>query len=346
MDCLLECVLALIQVCEKDCDSVRSHLFKLIMTIDGLCNNADLQESANEALDKLAIAIQMSRQELLKRELGPALTAMKMESQDWTAASFRVPVFAKMLSRSGTVTGYYPDLIISIFHQVLDKDSQEPVEAELKLKMFLTLSKLLCDVKNTLDSQNEFKSLAMKIVVKLILPNIKWQAGRKAEAVRIAAVSSLWSLLASACLDPHALWENSELVTKLIPSMNRLLEDDAVQIRLFTCQCFQHVFDQGQVLVPLDVLVKVCSFLLKRLDDVNDGVRLACLQALSSVVHCLPSSMESRQLEPHLKGVYTSLLLHMDDSNEDIRKAALGKTFFPAEVCRKNKIFFLQKLCE
>lgn len=322
--------MALIKVCGADCDSVRNHLFKLIMTIDGLCNNADLQESANQALDQLANAIQMSRQELLKRELGPALTTMKMECQDWTAASFRVGVFAKMLSRSGTVLGYYPDLIISIFHQVLDNDptaERQPVEAELKLKMFLTLSKLLCDVKNTLDSQNEFKSLAMKIVVKLILPNIKWQAGRKAEAVRIAAVSSLWSLFASSCLDPIALWENSDLINKLIPSMNRLLEDDAVKIRQFICQCFQHLFDQGQLLVPLELLVKISSFLLKRLDDVNDQVRLACLQALSSVVHCLPSNMESRQLEPHLKGVYTSLLLHMDDSNQDIRKAALGNLF-------------------
>ena len=67
---------------------------------------------------------------------------------------------------------------------------------------------------------------------------------------------------------------------------------------------------------------------MKRLDDVNDEVRLACLHALSAVVHCLPPALGSGQLEQHLNGVYSALLLHMDDSNESVRNAALGNCFF------------------
>ena len=156
---------------------------------------------------------------------------MKLECEDWTANSFRVNIFAKILNRSGTASGFYPDLIISSFHDVLNKE----VEPELQLKMFLTLSKLLYDVKNTLDSQNEFKQFVLKLVLELIFPALKWKSGRKCEAVRIAATSSLWSVFNSGSLAPKDLW-NTNLATKLIPSMNRLLEDDAVRIRVFVCQ--------------------------------------------------------------------------------------------------------------
>ena len=96
----------------------------------------------------------MSREDFFKQELGPALKSMKLECENWSASSFRVNIFAKLLQRSGTVTGFYPDLIISIFQEALDK---EDVEAELKLKMFLTLSRQLQNLKDTLNSQNEFK---------------------------------------------------------------------------------------------------------------------------------------------------------------------------------------------
>ena len=75
-------------------------------------------------------------------------------------------------------------------------------------------------------------------------------------------------------------------------------------------------------MISMDYLVKICSHLMKRLDDVNDDVRLACLEALAAVIHCLPTGVS---LEKHLTGVYSALLLHMDDSNEIIRNAALGK---------------------
>ena len=144
---------------------------------------------------------------------------MKLECEDWTANSFRVNVFAKILNRSGTASGFYPDLIISIFHDVLNKE----VEPELQLKMFLTLSKLLYDVKNTLDSQNEFKQFVLKLVLELIFPALKWKSGRKCEAVRIAATSSLWSVFNSGSLEPkgNTVWKFHDFsITQILREIN------------------------------------------------------------------------------------------------------------------------------
>ena len=108
MDCLLECCLAIIKVSSKDCSSISGHLFKIILTIDGLSMNHDLQQSAYEALNLLAQALDLNEQDLFRQELGPVLKSLKLECQDWTTNSYRVSVFARLLTRSGPVVGHYP----------------------------------------------------------------------------------------------------------------------------------------------------------------------------------------------------------------------------------------------
>ena len=112
MDCLLECCLAMIKVSSKDCSSISGHLFKIILTIDGLSMNQDLQQSAYEALNLLAQALDLNEQDLFRQELGPALKSLKLECQDWTTNSFRVSVFSRLLTRSGPVVGHYPGTLI------------------------------------------------------------------------------------------------------------------------------------------------------------------------------------------------------------------------------------------
>ena len=87
--------------------------------------------------------------------------------------------------------------------------------------------------------------------------------------------------------------------------------------------------------------------IMKRLDDVNDEVRLSCLDALSAVVQCLPPDPHGNvQLEQHMKGVYTKLLLHMDDSNESIRNAALETLRITGVTCPKLLVSMTNKALE
>ena len=75
----------------------------------------------------------------------------------------------------------------------------------------------------------------------------------------------------------------------------------------------------------------------------NDEVRLACLEALAMVAKCLPTGVS---LEKHLTGVYTSLLLHMDDSNETIRNAALETLRITGSKCPKLCLSLTSKAAE
>ena len=61
LDNLLECAQAILEVSQKDCNSISSYLFKIATTVDGLSMNPEIQEAANEFLDKLASVLEISR---------------------------------------------------------------------------------------------------------------------------------------------------------------------------------------------------------------------------------------------------------------------------------------------
>lgn len=73
-------------------------------------------------------------------------------------------------------------------------------------------------------------------------------------------------------------------------------------------------------------LIAIFSVLLKRLDDVHDEVRLEVLHSLPPLAASLPPSVgkTSPELESHFRSVYTTLLIHMDDQNHEIRAATMG----------------------
>ena len=57
------------------------------------------------------------------------------------------------------------------------------------------------NAKETLDSRGKFSDVSAIIVKDIIIPNMVWQAGRVASAIRTSTVSCMWALLQSGVLD-------------------------------------------------------------------------------------------------------------------------------------------------
>ena len=74
-------------------------------------------------------------------------------------------------------------------------------DAEVRLKFFSLLSRLMLNAGATLDSARRFSGFAATVVRQAVLPNCVWRAGRTAGAIRTTAVSCLWALLQSDVLD-------------------------------------------------------------------------------------------------------------------------------------------------
>lgn len=73
-------------------------------------------------------------------------------------------------------------------------------DAEVRLKFFSLLSKLMMNAAGTLDSKQKFGDFAVSVVKDIIIPNCVWKAGRIAAAIRTTAVSCMWALLQSGVL--------------------------------------------------------------------------------------------------------------------------------------------------
>lgn len=80
-------------------------------------------------------------------------------------------------------------------------------DAEMRVKFFSLLSQLLMNAKETLDSQGKFGDISVIVVRDIVIPNMVWQAGRIASAIRTSAVSCMWALLQSGVLDKEKVWK-------------------------------------------------------------------------------------------------------------------------------------------
>lgn len=69
------------------------------------------------------------------------------------------------------------------------------------------------------------------------------------------------------------------------------------------------------------------SEVLKRLDDASSDVRLAAAHTLTNWFKCLKDSDVKSAMEVHIEFLYQELLIHLDDPDQNIQNAVLGKTF-------------------
>lgn len=98
---------------------------------------------------------------------------------------------------SGPIVGEQLDEVMGILVPCLNPKK----DAEMRFKFFSLLSHLLMNAKETVDSQGKFGAVSVDVVKDIIIPNMVWQAGRTASAIRTSAVSCLWALLQSGVLE-------------------------------------------------------------------------------------------------------------------------------------------------
>lgn len=67
--------------------------------------------------------------------------------------------------------------------------------------------------------------------------------------------------------------------------------------------------------------------LLKRLDDASHDIRLATAKALISWFKCIDDDEKKTMLKTNIEFLYRELLIHLDDPDQNIQAAVLGKTW-------------------
>lgn len=105
-----------------------------------------------------------SLEHLFKRHLGSWLKHFRSTCASWGPLSTEAPVFAALVNESDSAAGFFAEQIVAVFRTVLLPQAESEPTPELKLKMFLTLARLVFTAGERLDSQGKFGEHASRVV--------------------------------------------------------------------------------------------------------------------------------------------------------------------------------------
>ncbi|KAJ9573896.1 hypothetical protein L9F63_008756, partial [Diploptera punctata] len=283
---LLNCCNALMSVCEEDSKVISFQLFTVMISVLGLAADDSVKKSALDLLRELQLMERCcSVHDLFKRHVQPILEQYKASSDSWAIFSAERFIFEAILTYSGPTIGLHLATITPILMQCLKPDK----DPEVKLKMFTILSTFVLGKQHVLTNAPDLGPFLVTLVTDIIIPNLVWQAGRTAEAIRtagIACVSMAFiqnsSFFNSPFIDAAVL---KSVLGPLMPLLLTLIEDSSKKTRLITCQTIVRVIALVRVagLYSSDVVHQVYPVVLKRLDDVDEGVRIEAIKVIGDI---------------------------------------------------------------
>ncbi|XP_058013796.1 dynein axonemal assembly factor 5 [Ahaetulla prasina] len=328
---LLCCVESLIELCQEDCKEISLQLTKVLVTIMAIPTAGHLHVKLEEAMSALA-EVQRIRDVtgLYKQHITQLMEWLSSTHDGWSCCSPELLQLDVIATQSGPLIAEVLKDFISILKTCL-QTSRDP---RMRLKLFSILSQLLQNPGETVDSKGQFGNY-LEIVIKDILsPNLQWQAGRTAAAIRTTAVACLWALIYSELLSPEEL-QNVE--DALMPQIIVTLEEDSKMTRLMSCRIVRAFLDNCRKQPELS---KIYPEILKRLDDVSHDVRLAAADTLTSWFRCINNPETKVLLKTNIEVLYEELLVHLDDPDQNIQSAVLdtlkeGGILYPDLLAKK-----------
>ncbi|KAM4631833.1 dynein axonemal assembly factor 5 [Discoglossus pictus] len=326
---LLCCVQSLVTVCQEDCKEVSLNCMKVLITILASSESENLYEKVQGVMLSLAKVQGLNGlQDLYRQHIQQLLPWVSESHEQWTSYSVERVQFEVIVCESGPVIGE----VLDAFMPILKTCLQPTRDPQMRLKIFTMLSKLLLKAKETVNSQGQFHSHSESLIKDMLVPNLKWQAGRTAGAIRTITISCLWTLLQSEVLSPQEILQVQDV---LMPQVLTTLEEDSKMSRLMSCRIIKILLSVcGHQLEP-DKLNKIYPDVLKRLDDASDEVRTAAARTLSLWFKCINQEYERTTFKGHLEFIYRGLLVHLDDSDRSIQTTVLevlkdGSAIYPS----------------
>ncbi|OCT64179.1 hypothetical protein XELAEV_18045280mg [Xenopus laevis] len=324
---LLCCIQSLIDACQQDCTEVSLQCMNVLITILASPASESLHKKVQDTLRSLSEVQGLNGpHDLYRQHMQQLLDWVSQSHNHWTSYSVEQRQFEVIATESGPVMGETLHLFVPILKMCL----QPTREPQMRLKLFTMLSKLLLKANETVNSQGQLHRYSESFINDMIVPNLKWQAGRTAGAIRTVAVSCLWVLFQSETLSQQEILQVED---NLMPRVITTLEEDSKMCRLMSCRIIRALLSTCEKQLRPDKLNKIYPELLKRLDDASDEVRVAAAKTLYQWFKCLPDEYERTTYKGHLEFLYRGLLVHLDDPDASLQLIVLDLLKEGSAVC-------------
>ncbi|KAK3881699.1 hypothetical protein Pcinc_013855 [Petrolisthes cinctipes] len=317
-------LLQLLEGLLKNCNPSESsyELFNILLFI--MSSSAE-QENVDSALQILEILAQKTGhtevKELFSRHTGIILEKSLSSASAWTEHNPHFLMFVGLLELAGEVLGHELKQLMSVLSACVGK-KQDPFVA---LRCLSRLRGLLTREDQPLNSGDELHKWLPVIISDCVGSFLPWSGGRTAETLRTAAVACLASACQVSLSQQQGMAQELKKCLSLIPA---LLEDEAEDTRLFSCEVIYWTIMNYTQLIEVDIFHTMADKLVKRFDDVDQRVRLRAAHVLSTLFSNVPKNYDPEFNSARLLDLYGDVVIFLDDPDVKLQEAvvvALGK---------------------
>ncbi|XP_059059112.1 dynein axonemal assembly factor 5 [Achroia grisella] len=354
---LLHVTEALMQLCGEACAPVFHQLFMICFTMYAMPVDDHIQFMALSNLDKLRYIEKCGStlSSLYERHVGRVLASIDSDPNSWSLLTPHRCLLSCVLLRSGAALGNHLNIIGRLLKGCL---TPPKVDSEVKLKIFSGLCTVLLQREITFSKcdADELETFLKIIIKDVILLNLVWSPGRTAEAIRTAAVACLCAAFQPnskvATGDAEASGDGPEadddkavnlfptkeslspFVDELVPLLAALMDDNSELTRQHTLRAIGNlaaIADRRECFTT-DVLHKLYFVVLKRLDDSSSPVRDGAVRTVREMFSRRPRPYDVVLYGAHVDALYSALLIHLDDPDQQFRDQVLETLLVLSDV--------------
>ncbi|KPJ02619.1 HEAT repeat-containing protein 2 [Papilio xuthus] len=344
---------ALMSLCGQDCAPVYEDLFIINFTVYAMPYDDKMQFLALSNLDKLRQLEDCGRTltTLYDKHIRRILVDITSDALTWTLLTPDRCLLECVLLNAGYAMGSQLHLLAPLLRECLATPQVDP---EVKLKVFTALSTVLLRRQTNFSKcdTDKLESFLKIVIEEIIVPNLVWAPGRTAEAIRTAAAACLCSALQDdpqTCLDDKGadgdandkkvnLFPSKEclepLLERVVPLVCAAADDNSALTRqhaLRAAACLATLAATRGCFTP-ELLHKMYFVVLKRLDDSSDKVRSFAVRTVRTLFSQRPRPYDTVVFGAHVDALYSAMLIHLDDPDEEFRKEMLAALIALSDV--------------
>eukprot|EP00127_Corallochytrium_limacisporum_P002754 Clim_evm63s136 gene=Clim_evmTU63s136 len=291
-------------------------------------------------------------------------SSLAQTAPHWTRHSEERFVYDAVLDLAGPVVGEHLGEIVPVIESLTEPERDVELRLGVLMTLIklliddndggcnepTTAMNATSTASQTVNSTDELQLYLSRIIVQILLPNTVWRAGRTAAAVRLVSLSALWALLKASDImaleelivqtvpGPSTEKPTSTVLAELTRHLQSTMDDGNQHVRMLSVRMLTIVLEKladmeqpGDEITSTekareraDFLHSLYPDLCKRMDDSSDKIRSETARCLEAMFVALPADYPKDLYRAHLEYCWKPLLIHLDDSNETVRRAVLA----------------------
>ncbi|XP_042232558.1 dynein axonemal assembly factor 5-like [Homarus americanus] len=331
-------LLQLTQVIITKCD-VSESSFDIFHILLFVASSSEVNCIVNSALNQLDILARKTgcaeTGGLYRKHLHATFKTLLPSASCWTETTPQFLMFVGLMELAGQAIGYELELFVQLLTECVPRKH----DSFVSLRCLTKLRGLLLHDDHPLESHDQLGQWLPILLSECIAVLLPWHAGRTADTLRTASVACL-EAVCRVCVREARMVEELKKCSAIIPA---LIEDDAEDTRLFTCDVIYAIIVSYPQIIDSETLHIFADKLVKRFDDVAPQIRLKAARVLAELFNNLPNRYDPILHTARLQDLYDAAVIFLDDPDAKLQEAVLFTLEKMGSVCPGLLITTLEK---